>query len=474
VSAVPLLALAGAGLLLGCLPRPAWRRTGILLVSVTAAYVLQPATPLRHASFWLPTIALGLTVLVWAAVHPADAARRPTLIAGVLLAAVVLGVAAAGYLLRDGPLASLRPPPFTSLLVSAGVVLVAVAAVYASGLRVARALGLGLVLILVAAFIILKTEPLSLAASAWLRRLSGQSADLAAPIDLTWLGFSYLAFRLLHVLLDARAGRLPGVGLDELVSYAFFFPALTAGPIDRVERFVQDLRQSPQLSPQDLREGGGRIIVGLVKKFIVADSLAMIALQPLSAERVTATGWLWVLLYAYSFQLYFDFSGYTDIAIGVGRLAGVRLPENFQRPYLQPSLTAFWNSWHMTLAQWFRGYVFNPLTRALRSARRPWPTAAIVLVGQLSTMILIGLWHGVAWGFVLWGAWHGVGLFLQNRWSSWMRGGAGRLWARPAARRFATIAGVVITFHFVTLGWVWFSLPDPALAGRVFLRLFGG
>jgi D-alanyl-lipoteichoic acid acyltransferase DltB (MBOAT superfamily) len=327
---------------------------------------------------------------------------------------------------------------------------------------------------LVSAFVVLKAEPLSLLASAVLRRTSGQSPTLAAPVDLTWLGFSYLAFRLLHVLLDRRSGHLPPVSLGELVSYALFFPALTAGPIDRVERFVEDLRRPSGMDASSFREGGRRIVLGMVKKFILADTLSMIALQPLSAARVSSSGWLWVLLYAYSLQLYFDFSGYTDIAIGISRWIGVRLPENFQRPYLQPNLTAFWNSWHITLAQWFRAYVFNPLTRALRTARRPWPTAAIILTGQLATMVLIGLWHGVAWGFALWGVWHGLGLFLQNRWSTWMRGPAGRVWTRPALARLAPVAGKILTFHFVTLGWVWFTLPDTAQAAHVFLRLFGG
>jgi D-alanyl-lipoteichoic acid acyltransferase DltB (MBOAT superfamily) len=358
--------------------------------------------------------------------------------------------------------------------VFAAAAVVALVASVGSRPRIAPWLTAVLLAGILGTFIVMKSEPLQVATSAALRRFSGQSPDLASPIDLVWLGFSYLAFRLLHVLLDRRAGRLPAISLSELVSYAFFFPALTAGPIDRVERFVEDLRRAPDFGPDTLREGGTRIVVGLAKKFVVADTLAMIALQPLNADRVTSTGWLWILLYAFSFQLYFDFSGYTDVAIGVARLAGIRLPENFHRPYLQSNLTAFWNSWHMTLAQWFRAYVFNPMTRALRSARRPWPAAAILLVGQLTTMVLIGLWHGIGWGFLIWGAWHGLGLFIQNRWSTWMRGQAGLRWARPMARRVAAGAGILVTFHFVSLGWVWFTLTDPGQAGRIFLRLFGG
>jgi alginate O-acetyltransferase complex protein AlgI len=98
----------------------------------------------------------------------------------------------------------------------------------------------------------------------------------------------------------------------------------------------------------------------------------------------------------------------------------------------------------------------------------------VLFIGQMSTMVLIGLWHGISWSFVLWGAWHGLGLFLQNRWSATTRSTAGRLAGRPAARLWLPIAGTVLTFHFVTLGWVWFTLPDPAVAGQVLVRLLGG
>lgn len=470
--AVPLLAMAGLGLALGCLRRPGWRRAGILIVSLAAAYLLQPATPLRYASFWMPTAAVGLTVLVWAAVRPAQASWRQALPTVAALAGVVFLLAFTHYFPVGGWLASLRPPPLGGVF-AAGIA-VGLVAVAASRPRFSPWLTAALLAAILGIFIVFKSEPLRVAASAALRGISGQSPQLASPIDLVWLGFSYLAFRLLHVLLDQKAGRLPAISLSELVSYAFFFPALTAGPIDRVDRFVEDLRRAPEFGPDTLREGGTRIVLGLAKKFVVADSLAIIALQPLNADHVTSAGWLWILLYAFSFQLYFDFSGYTDVAIGVARLAGIRLPENFQRPYLQPNLTAFWNSWHMTLTQWLRAYVFNPMTRGLRSARRPWPTALILLIGQLTTMVLIGLWHGIGWGFLIWGAWHGLGLFVQNRWSTWMRGASGRWWSRPAARRVAAGIGILLTFHFVSLGWVWFTLTDPGQAGRTFLRLFGG
>jgi alginate O-acetyltransferase complex protein AlgI len=319
----------------------------------------------------------------------------------------------------------------------------------------------------------LKTEPLAQAAAAGLRALSGQSTRLASALDIRWLGFSYVAFRLFHTLRDRLAGRLPAHSLSEFITYIIFFPAFTAGPIDRVQRFTQDLRK---LEPQDIPPGGQRILLGIFKKFALADSLALIALNAAHVEQVKSGLWLWVLLYAYALRIYFDFSGYTDIAIGLGKLMGFNLPENFERPYLKSNLTTFWNSWHITLAQWFRAYFFNPLTRAMRSGQRKYPLWLVVLIGQLSTMLLIGLWHGITWNFAAWGLWHGVGLFIHSRWTEATRARLAPLAARPQRwlQQWLTIAGTLLTFHYVVLGWVWFALPSMELSWKAFVKLFGG
>src|SRR5262249_14423214 len=334
----------------------------------------------------------------------------------------------------------------------------------------ARWLNLGAV-VLVGLLLATKLEPLGRLASAGLRAISGQDPSLAAASDLSWLGFSYLSFRLIHVLRDRAAGRLPAVAYSECLTYALFFPAYTAGPIDRVERFVKDERQPFMLDAQTVLDGGTRIALGVLKKFVLADSLALVALNATNAAQTNSTLWMWVLVYAYAWRLYWDFSGYSDIAIGLGRFFGIRLPENFDRPYTRQNLTLFWNSWHITLAQWFRAYVFNPLTRALRA--RPVPVPVIILITQVVTMVLIGLWHGVTLNFVIWGAWHGLGLFIHNRWADFTKPHAALLDSRPRLKRLARWAGVVATFHFVALGWVWFVLPTPGLALTVFGRLVG-
>jgi alginate O-acetyltransferase complex protein AlgI len=463
----------------------------MLVGSVLAIYWLQPLTPIRYLDFWLPTATLALTAWVWAATRqpasqpPAPSAAPPAspaapqaapgaearanLVTGIVVSLLVLLVGLLRYL---GPVCCVtpaRPPDVLSVIAGLGLAVSVTALLLRA--RPGPALLMAAVLGLVALLLVLKTEPLGQAASAGLRLAAGQSPGLASAADLRWLGFSYVAFRLIHTLRDRAAGRLPGVSLREFISYAVFFPAYTAGPIDRLERFVRDYRQPFSLPAPEVLAGGQRLAMGVFKKFVLADSLALIALNAANASQVQSAGWAWLLLYAYGWRLYLDFSGYTDIAIGLGRLVGIKLPENFDRPYLRQNLTMFWNSWHMTLAHWFRAYVFNPLTRALRA--RPLPPAVIIYVAQITTMGLIGLWHGVTWTFAIWGLWHGLGLFIHNRWADFAKSRLGWLDSRPRLRRAAHTAGVLLTFHYVTLGWVWFALPDVRLALATFGKLLG-
>jgi D-alanyl-lipoteichoic acid acyltransferase DltB (MBOAT superfamily) len=179
---------------------------------------------------------------------------------------------------------------------------------------------------------------------------------------------------------------------------------------------------------------------------------------------------MWIHLYAYAFQIYFDFSGYTDIAIGIARLVGIKLPENFASPYTKPSLTQFWNSWHMTLTQWIRSYFFNPFNRWIRGYKSL-PAWMMLLIGQLATMFIIALWHGVTVNFIIWGAWHGLGLFLQNRWSDFAK--TRITTTNPRIQTAMQLGGTLLTFHFVVLGWVFFALSDPASSLNVFMKLIG-
>jgi alginate O-acetyltransferase complex protein AlgI len=468
-----ILIMLFASAMIGLLTRGKYRSWAILVGSVLSVYWLQPAVSIRNLDFWFPTLSLGLTALVWRMIVSKDMHRtQDDLMTLLILLGLIFTIGLTRYLGKGTLLTPTRPPLLGNIafaLLILTVIFWLVSALQRKG-RSLILLGAGTILI---CFIIIKSQPLAEAVSRGLRSLSGQSPEFASASELQWLGFSYLAFRLLHALRDHAAGRLPPLTLRDFMSYVLFFPALPAGPIDRVERFQKDLDSQNRLSAEVGLEGGTRIAVGAFKKFVLADGLATFALSATNASQVQSTSWLWVMLYAYAFRIYLDFSGYTDIAIGIGLLTGIRLPENFNRPYFKTNIAAFWNSWHITLAQWFRAYFFNPLTRTLRVAKVKLPAAAIILIGQTSTMALIGLWHGIAWNFLLWGLWHGLGLFLHNRWVDLQRSHPSWFPQHLLGGRSLQILSVLLTFHFVLLGWVPFVIPDIQQALDVFLRLFG-
>ncbi len=470
---VHIAAFSILSLLAGLLPGR-WRRIAILVLSLLAVYWLQPSSPIRNLDFWLPTAAIGLTLLVWAVTVPRESALdRNNLLIIAAIGILILVLGATRYITPICCLTASRPPQFGQILIASILIVAATLTVY----RVvpsSRRLAGAMILIIVGLFIMLKYQPASEMVGSELRSVSGQDPGMATALDISWLGFSYLAFRLLHTLRDFQTGRLPAYMSDEYSTYALFYPSLTAGPIDRSQRFIQtDLRSQDRITTERRMLGFQRIIIGTFKKFVLADALALIALSPQLIPQVSSTLWMWLLLYAFSLRIYFDFAGYTDIAIGIGLLVGIQLPENFNRPYLTTNLTAFWSSWHITLAQWFRGYIFNPLTRSLRISPRKIPSWVIILIGQSLTMLLIGLWHGISWSFAIWGLWHGIGLFIHNRWSNWIRPYSARMTDRRQLQAALGFGGWLLTFNYVALGWVWFMLPEVNLAIDAFYKLVG-
>ncbi len=456
-------------LLVGAWTRGTARTLLLLALSVLAVFWFQPAVPLRSFDFWIPSLSILFVVSVWFITSQAGAWRARQNIVGVaVIAGMMILVGLTRYIFPDPVLTTTAPPRLVLVIGFIFLAAVSIAAFIILSRRLAFTLSLTVILLL-AILIVLKSPALSLQVSIFLRELTGRPTDTASALDLRWLGFSYISFRLIHVLRDNQTGRLPELTLPEFATYVVFFPSLSAGPIDRAERFAGDLRKNFALTQDETLLAGQRIVLGLFKKFVIADALALIALNDSLAVQVRHTGWMWVILYAYTFQIYFDFSGYTDIAIGIARLAGVKLPENFASPYTKPNLTQFWNSWHMTLTQWIRSYFFNPFNRWIRGYTIPAWT--MLLFGQLATMLLIGLWHGITVNFILWGAWHGLGLFLQNRWSEFAK--TRLAITNPRLQATLQLSGVLLTFHFVALGWVFFALSEPSLSFGVMMKLFG-
>lgn len=474
-----ILGLIAAAILYTTLLPVRTRGHALLVASIIALYLLQPPLPIRFSDFLLPTIALLLAVVGWWWTRDLRLQRvfsRDDWLTLGLSFGVVLLLSLFRYIPAELRLTPSRPPsPLVILIFLSLYGLVAWLLSRRNTHHAPRTMPLALLILLL--FILLKTEWLAAAISFLGRTLTGQDRTLASASDLNWLGFSYLAFRLLHTLRDRQTRLLPDMSLREYLTYALFFPALTAGPIDRAERFTPEYRALPELIGLNAArwlDGLIRIGTGLFKKFVIADALAQgVALTPTLAAQAQSTPWLWVLLYGYALRLFFDFSGYSDIAIGLGILFGIRLPENFDYPYLKTNLTSFWQSWHITLSSWARFYVFSPLSRWLLKRPIKPSSTVIVLLSQLATMITIGLWHGVSWNFLIWGLWHGVGLFVHKEWSGRTRPWYRSLNDKPAQKRLWTFLTWLLTFHYVVIGWVWFLLPTPTLAAQTILHLFG-
>lgn len=255
------------------------------------------------------------------------------------------------------------------------------------------------------------------------------------------IGISFFTFEKVSYLVDVWRGDVEARRdpLDVLLFVALF-PRSIAGPIVRLREIQHELRR-PQPRIDQVQGGAIRFAHGLAKKVLIADQIAPIADAAFaaSADGSLTTGSAWLGIVAYSLQLYFDFSAYSDMAIGIGMMLGFRLPENFDRPYSSVSVTEFWRRWHMTLSRWFRDYVYIPLGGSRGTLRQTDRNLLIVFA-------LTGVWHGAGWTFLLWGLYHGAWLMLERK-MGW-RGVDG-----PVRWRWARRASLLL---IVMIGWVLF------------------
>jgi len=277
------------------------------------------------------------------------------------------------------------------------------------------------------------------------------------------LGISFFTFQKIAFLVDAYKGRVRDVKLLDFSLFVMFFPQLIAGPIVHHDEFIPQLKQQGlvQLDARRLALGLSVFAAGLFQKSVVADTLAPIAD---SVFGLVARGThlrvveAWTGLVAYTLQLFYDFSGYSHMAIGLALLFGLRLPINFLAPYTSRSMIEFWRRWHVTLSSFLRDYVYIPLGGNRRRH----------LANLLITMLLGGLWHGAGWTFILWGAWHGLALLINHLWRNW-RGP--RELELPGRDRLGW--AWALTLVVVGFGWVLFRAKDLSTAWLLFQSLVG-
>ncbi len=444
----------------------------LFFLSLVAIYWFQTPSAIRHLSFWLPTILLGIAVFTWKLVFSRGKDLSKDDHQALIL---IFSLPIIFYLVRLSGLTRINfisdLPKLVTFVVFQGltVILMVIATRFSF---VQKSLPRYFIFLFIGLLILLKNQFLTERVSSILRLMNGQSTTMASAFDISWIGYSYFAFRLIQMLVERERINKTGISLRDFVTFLIFFPAFTAGPIDRYDHFFTEINQhNEKESNSDLIEGMTRIFIGLFQKFILADSLAMISMNSYTARMIINPAWQWISIYAYAFRIFFDFSGYTGIAIGIARIAGINLPENFKAPYLSRNITLFWNNWHITLTQWFRTYYFNPVTRFLRLNYKNVSPAVIILFTQITTMVLIGLWHGISWNFVIWGFWNGLGLFIHNRWSEKIKPKLSFLYSKPYKLPF-TITSVLLTFHYITIGWVWFAMPSINESITILKRLF--
>ena len=271
------------------------------------------------------------------------------------------------------------------------------------------------------------------------------------------LGISFFTFQHIMYLSDLRAGRTGHAGLLDYALYIAFFPRVIAGPLVRPAELLPQLATRPALpSAETIARALALLVFGLAKKVLIGDPLGAYV-DPIYA-RVAAGAMptapeAWQAMLGYTFQLYFDFSGYTDMALGLALLFGIVLPQNFDAPYRAVSIQDFWRRWHVTLSLFLRDYLYVPFGGNRHGLARQ-------VLALFATMALGGLWHGAGWTFVAWGALHGVALGMHLLW-------------RKAGHSMPNALGWALTFGFVALAWVLFRAPSFSAATAIMTGLLG-
>jgi len=275
--------------------------------------------------------------------------------------------------------------------------------------------------------------------------------EVALPI-----GISFFTFQKLSFLIDTyRRNAEPFAQFHRYLLFVMLFPQLIAGPIVRFREIADQIRDRESQEVAAFRFAGlYRFIIGLAKKVLIANTLGAVADQIFDSHPGDlSSGMAWVGVVAYTFQIYYDFAGYSDMAIGLGNMMGFKFPENFNFPYVSATITEFWRRWHITLSQWMRDYLYIPLGGNRKSVRRTYLNLWLVF-------LISGLWHGASWNFVIWGGYHGLFLVMERA-----------FWGK-AMDRWPLLLSVPLTFLIASLGWIFFRTTDFHHATQFIAQLF--
>jgi len=292
------------------------------------------------------------------------------------------------------------------------------------------------------------------------------SANEFQPLDIFLpVGVSFFTFQSLSYTIDVYRGHLKPV--DHVLDYAFFvsfFPQLVAGPIVRASDFIPQIYKPVSVTPEMFGRAVFLIGSGLFKKAVISDYISINFIDRVFDAPLLYSGVENLFaVYAYALQIYCDFSGYSDMAIGLALMLGFHFPDNFNSPYQSRNITEFWRRWHISLSTWLRDYLYISLGGNRKGKFRTY-------LNQFITMLLGGLWHGASWRFILWGALHGVALAIHKMFSSWT---AGEDTEKSAmGRKVSTLINVLITFHFVCFCWIFFRASSMQTASDMLNQIF--
>ncbi len=273
------------------------------------------------------------------------------------------------------------------------------------------------------------------------------------------IGVSFYTFSAISYLVDIKRERIQSASVFDVALYLSFFPKLTSGPIQRSDDFFKQMSSDREIGVKSVSVGLQIFVFGLFKKIVLADRLSVFVNQVFETPKAFSSLTVLLGVIAYAFQIYFDFSGYSDMAIGVAKILGFNLPRNFNLPYMAHNVTELWKRWHISLSSWLQDYLYIPLGGNRKGKFRAY-------LNQILTMVLGGIWHGASWTYVLWGLLHGIALAVHKVWTNITKS------TQKKCSKLGAVVSVFVTFIFVSFCWIFFRASSFSNAIDVITQIF--